>query len=146
MVFRYLMPRYPVHMLRAEVDRLLSGALASVSDGSAPVHGRSPINIWENDDALSVELEIPGVEADQIEISVVDNELSIKVERPKLEAEEIKYHRRERAAGGFGRVVRLPADVDADRVQAELHNGVLTITLPRAESERPRKIEVTSVN
>jgi HSP20 family protein len=59
-----------------------------------------------------------------------------------LEKEGVTFHRRERPSGSFVRVVQLPAEVDADRVEAELRNGVLTLTLPKAESARPRKISV----
>jgi len=89
-----------------------------------------------------VELEIPGVKGDQIDISVTGGELSLHVEREQEEEEGVTYHRRERPMGGFTRVLRLPADVDADNVQAELNHGVLKITLPKAESAKPRKINV----
>jgi HSP20 family protein len=73
---------------------------------------------------------------------VVGDELSIKVERPDLPQEGPAYHRRERGVGSFSRVVRLPAEVDPDQVEAEMRQGVLTVTLPKAESARPRKIRV----
>ena len=142
MVFRYLRPRHPAHQLRDEMDRLLSGFFGSGSTRTSADQGRPAVNVWENGDALSVELEIPGVKSDDLDISVVDNELSVKVERPEVESEGVTYHRRERAAGSFARMLRLPAEVDPSRVSAELVNGVLTIHLPKAESARPRKIQV----
>jgi HSP20 family protein len=146
MVFRYVGTRHPVHQLRREMDRLLSGFVGNVGDLNWPVvgRGRPAVNLWETGDALKLELELPGVPSDQIELSVVGDELSIRVERPDAEPQGATYHRRERGVGAFARAVRLPLEVDAERVEAELRHGVLTITLPKAESARPRKIQVAS--
>ncbi len=146
MVLRYMGPRYPVQQLRREMDRLLSGFAGGVGDVSWPLtgRGRPALNAWETDDAFQVELELPGVKGDQIDLSVVGDELTIKVERPDTEQEGVTYHRRERPVGSFARVFRLPLPVDADRVAADMRNGVLTITLPKSESARPRKIPVSS--
>ena len=145
MVLRYVGPRHPVHQLRREMDRLIGGFLGSVGDVSWPLtgRGRPALNVWETDDALKVELEVPGVKSDQVELSVTGDELSIKVERPDVEQEGTAYHRRERPVGSFARVLRLPTPVDADRVEAEMRHGVLTISLPKSESVRPRKIQVS---
>ena len=145
MMMRYLGPRYPVQQLRREMDRLLSGFAGNVSEMAWPLagRGRPALNAWETDEGFHVELELPGVKGDQIELSVVGDELSIKVERPDVEQEGTTYHRRERPVGSFARVFRLPLPVDADRVAADLRHGVLTITLPKAESARPRKIRVS---
>ena len=64
------------------------------------------------------------------------------MQRPDLEEEGVTYHRRERPTGTFTRVVQLPAEVDADRVQAELSDGVLRVTLPKVPAAKPRRIEV----
>jgi len=145
MVFRYVGTRHPIHQLRREMDRLLSGFVGNVGELNWPVVGRArpAVNAWEVGEALKLEVELPGVESDQIELSVVGDELSIKVQRPDAEPQGATYHRRERSVGEFARVVRLPVEVDADHVEAELRHGVLTITLPKAESARPRKIQVT---
>ena len=100
------------------------------------------MNVWEQDDAILVELEVPGVKKEHLDLSVVGKELSIRIERPDGEQEGVVYHRRERPVGNFSRVLPLPSEVDANRVSAELHDGVLTITLPKAESAKPRKITV----
>jgi HSP20 family protein len=144
MVFRYNFPRGTATQLRREMDRLLSSFAGNFADGSRPWvdRGQPSINLWETGDALVAEAELPGVQQDQIEISVVGNELTLKVERPELEKEGLTFHRRERANGSFVRVVRLPTEIDANRVEADLRNGVLTVTLPKAESARPRKISV----
>jgi len=146
MVFRYLWSQPSVQQVRQEMDRLLSGHFGDVAGGLLPRRGQPAVNVWEREDSLFVELEVPGVKTDQVDISVIEDELSIKIQRPEVEREEGIYHRRERGVGTFSRVMRLPVSVDADRVEAELRNGVLTITLPKAESARLRKIEVTSAS
>ena len=142
MVFRYFTPRHPVDQLRHDMNRLFNGFFSTPGGESASREGRPAVNIWDRDDSLFVELEVPGVTSDQLDISVVDNELSIRLERPDVEQDGVTYHRRERPVGTFARVLRLPVDVDADRVSANLRDGVLTVELPKAESARPRKIEV----
>ncbi len=146
MVFHYRNLRQPVHQFRSEMDRLLAGFFGRPSNGGWPQTepGRPAVNLWENDDALMVELEVPGIHGDQLEVSAVGDELSVKIERPDLQQEGVTYHRRERPVGSFSRLLRLPADVDADRVEAELREGVLTIRLPKAASAKPRKITVAS--
>jgi len=146
MVFRQIGGRHPVAQMRQEMDRLLSGFLGNVAESGWPLVGRSrpAVNVWEDAGAIYVELELPGVKKDELEIAVAGGELSIKVERPEVEQKGVTYHRRERGIGSFARILRLPVDVDPDKVEAELVGGVLTITLPKSEAARPRKIEVVS--
>ena len=146
MVLQYFDTRYPVHQLRDATDRLLNGFLGPASGPWWPRVGRDQpaVNLFEDGDTLVAELEVPGLKRDQVDISVGGGELSIQIQRPDFRQEEVTYHRRERPLGTFTRVLRLPADVDADGVNAELRDGVLTISLPKAESAKPRKIEVTS--
>jgi HSP20 family protein len=143
MAFRYM---HPLEQLRSEVDKLLSGFVGTLPEGpwTGIVRGHPPINLWEKDDALMLELELPGVKGDQIDLSVVGNELTIKIDRPEVQQDGVTYHRRERPVGSFTRVLRLPAEVDPNKVEADLRDGVLTITLTKAESAKPRKINVTS--
>jgi len=146
MVFRYRNMRQPIFQLRNDLDRMLTGVFGPWAEGVLPGTGRGQpaVNMWEASDAVLVELEVPGLKADHFEISVVGNQLTLTVDRPELNQEGVTYHRRERPVGSFTRVLRLPVEVDANRVEAELRDGVLTITLPKAESAKPRKIVVTS--
>jgi HSP20 family protein len=138
--------RNPFHQFRDEVDRLVTGVLAGRPDGLVPgmCRGQPAINVWEENDVLKIEMELPGVKSDQLDISVAGGELSVKVNVPDEVKESVTYHRRERPSGSFSRIVRLPIAVNAERVEADLHDGVLTVTLPKAESAKPRKINVTS--
>ncbi len=130
--------------LRREVDRLFNNFLSELPETGLPLTGRNriPVNVWETPEAFFVEAEVPGVTTDQIDISVVGNELTLRVNRPQPADEGVTYHRRERQTGECSRVIRLPGEFDVDRIQADLQNGVLTITLPKAEAVRPRKIQV----
>lgn len=143
MVFWYRNTPHPVRQLRDEMDRLFSGFLGQLSD-RGPRHGQPAVNVWEHEETVMVELEVPGVKADQVDISVVGGELSLKIERPELAQQNVTYHRRERPVGSFTRLLRLPADIDGDQVTAELSDGVLTIALPKAENAKPRKINVAT--
>ncbi len=138
--------RHPVAQLRDEMERLLSGVFGQPAEGVWPsaTRGQPALNLWEQDDALVAELEVPGVTAEQIDVSVIGGELSVQVQRQDHIQEGATCHRRERLVGATTRVLRLPADVDGDNVQAVIKDGVLTITLPKAETAKPRKIKVSS--
>ncbi len=114
--------------------------------GTARRPGRGiypPLSLWEDDDNLYVESELPGMEVGDLEIYVSgDHQLTIKGERKAPELNEGTWHRQERQFGAFERTVELPQPVDADRVQAEFTRGVLRITLPKREEVKARKIEV----
>jgi HSP20 family protein len=147
MVLRPDRPRHPAHQLRREMNQLFSGFLAN-PERFWPIagQGQPAVNVWDSTDAIHVEMEVPGVKSDQVEISVAGDELTVKIERPELKQGNVVYHRRERPVGSFARVLRLPTEVDADQVEAELRHGVLTIRLPKAEAARPRKIQVKAAS
>ncbi len=146
MTLVYRNSRRPLHQLRDEMDRLWTGFFGPTAEGllSPVFHGQPAANIWERDDALLVEMEVPGVKNEQIDISVAGDELSVKINRPEIEQEGVTYHRRERPVGVMTRLLRLPIEVNSEKVEAELHDGVLKITLPKAESAKPRKINVAT--
>lgn len=128
-----------VPRLRDEFERLLTGnGFRAFNVTAFPA-----INMWEDDNNLYVEAELPGFDMSQVEITVTgDNQLSIKGERKQPELENGTWHRQERGFGKFSRMIELPEPVDADKVTAEFKYGVLTITLPKKEEAKPRKIEV----
>jgi len=148
MPLRYRGLRHPVTQLRDEMDRLLTGFFGPPAEGSWTPTSRSQpaVNLWEQGDALVAELEVPGVTSEQLDISVIGGELSLEIHRPDPPGDGVTYHRRERPTGSFARVLRLPADVDANRVQAELKDGIVTITLPKAEEAKPCRIKVASAS
>jgi HSP20 family protein len=100
------------------------------------------VNVWEDDRTIYTECELHGMRMEDLEVSVLGDELTIKGERRVDERENATFHCRERRFGAFSRVIRLPVDVNPDEVQAALRDGILTITLPKAETAVPRKINV----
>ncbi|MBA4388234.1 MAG: Hsp20/alpha crystallin family protein [Verrucomicrobia bacterium] len=102
-----------------------------------------PVNAWISGDGLVVDAELPGVDPKNVEISVQGNELTVSGSRAAGELpKDATYERRERKFGGFRRTMELPFKVEADKVSAAYKNGVLRITLPRAESDKPRKVKI----
>jgi len=90
-----------------------------------------------------VRAELPGLKADDINVSVTNNNLSISGERKiPSEGENVRYHRREREAGRFNRAIALPGEVDADRVEANHSDGILKVVIPKAEKAKPKQITV----
>jgi HSP20 family protein len=128
--------------VRREVLRLLDTA---TGDG-APDAGAGvfpPMNISQDDDHFYLRAEVPGIKPAELSISALRNRVSIsgKREIPR-ENERVSYHRRERPEGAFNRTVTLPLEVDPERVDARYAEGVLTLTLPKAEQAKPRQIAV----
>ena len=102
-----------------------------------------PVNVYASEDDVIVTSEIPGIEASEIDLSVVGDTLTLKAERKPLELKEGgKWHRNERGHGSFTRTIKLPYNVDSTRIEALYDIGILKLTLPRAESDKPRKINV----
>lgn len=146
MMLRRLDTAGPVLRIRSDVDRLFNELMDTVSRGNvfAPFASRAfpALNVWEDDEKLYVEAELPGFTMNDLDVSVTGDELTIKGERKDEVTEDLTYHRRERGIGRFSRVLRLPMEVDTEKVTATLRNGVLSLTLPKAQAVMPRKIEV----
>jgi HSP20 family protein len=127
--------------LHQEVNQLFN----LFSQGADPFSSRvyPAINLTEEGNNLYVRAELPGLNPESLDISVIEGKLMIRGER-KIEEEDQRtsYHRREREAGFFRRTIALPIKVDSRKVSASMKNGVLTITLPKSEEAIPRKITV----
>ncbi len=102
---------------------------------------RPPYRVWETDGKVVVELEMPGVKKDDLEIKIENNELEI-IGRRSVEEIKGEYLIRERRDGDFYRVFTLDNTIDQDKIEAELKNGVLTLELALKESEKPKLITV----
>jgi HSP20 family protein len=103
------------------------------------------INIWTNEDGQLISAEMPGVHPGDIDIDVTGDALSISGERkPDEVAKDAYFHRRERSYGSFSRTIQLPFMIDTNKVEAKFQNGVLLISLPRAEADKPKKITIKS--
>ncbi len=102
-----------------------------------------PVNVYEDKDHLSIEAQLPGIDLNDIELSVKEQTLNLRGER-KAEAEKSKdgYHVREARYGAFSRSFSLPNTVNADEAKATYDKGVLTITIPKQEKAKPRTIQI----
>ena len=101
------------------------------------------LNVFSNEDDLVITSEIPGVDPEDVEISIEGDSLTIKGLRKANDLQPgEKWHLRERSTGNFTRTLRLPYRVESPRVEADYKSGVLMITLPRAQADKPRKIQV----
>ena len=127
--------------MRRQMDRLFDEAM---TPHQLPQAGVFPlVNLTEDKDKYYIRAELPGVKADELDIQVTGNNLAITGER-KIAAEDegAKYHRREREAGTFSRMIGLPGEVDTDKVEAKLENGILTVLVSKAEVAKPKQITV----
>lgn len=126
--------------VRKDFERLSSDFPSSLF--RLPSAGVFPLmNITEDADNFYVRAELPGVTSDALNISVTGETLTLSGERKLPDAgKTASFHRREREAGSFSRVLTLPGRLDVEKVAAHAQNGVLTILLPKAESAKPRQI------
>jgi HSP20 family protein len=124
--------------LQDEVNRLFS-SYQLPSAASFP-----PVNAFANEDGIVLTAQLPGVEQDDLEISVFRDTLTLRGRRQPEASGREAYHRRERGHGEFVRNIALPFRVDPERVEAAVQDGVLRISLHRPEQDKPRRIKVST--
>ncbi len=101
------------------------------------------LDVYEEKDEIIVKAELPGMDKNEIEVEITDSELILKGEKKKEEkVEEKNYYRCERSYGAFRRSVRLPKDVQADKIKASFKNGILEVRLPKTEKAKAKEIKV----
>jgi HSP20 family protein len=128
--------------MQREMNRLFNGYSPSRLR-SAPSY--PALNIWANEEGLLVSAEMPGVQVDDIDVSVDGKTLTISGVRKSDDLPEgARIHRRERRFGDFSRTIQLPLAVNSEEVKASFKDGILSILLPGAESEKPKKITIQS--
>jgi HSP20 family protein len=127
--------------LRQEMNRLFQDWPTQARWVEAPAF--PAMNVWTNEGSAVVTAELPGLDPEDIDISVVNDTLTLKGKRDADECDqETRFHRRERGCGSFTRAFQLPFQVEPGKVEAKFEKGVLSITLPRAEADKPRKIAI----
>jgi len=134
-------PFAELERMRRQMERLFEGWPSAYQ---RPAAGVFPlINLTEDKNGFLIRAELPGIASDDLEIQATSNSVSISGERRiPTENKEAKYHRREREAGKFSRIVGLPSEINPDRVEASLVHGILTVAVPKAEAAKPRQISV----
>lgn len=133
--------------MAAEMDRLMSSALNEFEPVTNPRRRADApaLNLWEDDGTLHVEMELPGISMEDLDLSVFQNRLTIRGQRRPMSPEGARVLRRERAEGEFTRTITFGTEIDSENVSATLRDGILHVALPRAEAARPRRIEVRSL-
>jgi HSP20 family protein len=114
-----------------------------IPERSALAVSYPPVNLWEDDDFVYAEAELPGLKLPDLEISVTaDKQLTLKGKREPAAPEKVEWHRQERGFDSFERTIELPVSVDAGKVEARLENGVLTVKMAKSPAAKPKKIPV----
>lgn len=137
---------HDVFDMRRDVSRLFDTMLANGGEPeyAPPNAWRPAIDIAETEHDVILTMDLPGIERQDLDVSVVDNRLTIKGERKQEgPSKERHTHRVERSYGTFSRAFDLPAGVDATKIAATYRDGVLAVSVPKVEATKPRQIEVT---
>lgn len=101
------------------------------------------LNVYEDKDLITIKAELPGVQAENLDISFEGDTLTIQGKRdPYHSGEKVSYHRREIETGSFNRAITLPVKIDPDTISARLRNGLLVITMEKAASVKPRQVTI----
>jgi len=130
----------------AAVQRAMDSVMGGDWLGTRTAGGGAypPVSVFNDGEDFVVVAELPGVRKEDLDLQVRGDTLRIKGKKSVAYEGEASVHRRERGAGEFDRTLTLPAQLDAAKVSAEYRDGVLTVRLPRAESERPRSVAINA--
>ena len=128
--------------LREAMDRLFDDAFTRPFGMAASLQAPA-VDLYQTDDEVVVHASLPGMKAEDVQISITGDLLTLKGEfKEKEEKKEKAYHLREQRFGSFERILSLPTEVVADKAKADFADGILTIILPKAEEVKPRTITV----
>lgn len=134
--------RFPIDNVRREMERMF-GEEWPFFNWAPTERAYPPVNIYERPDSVVVEFEIPGINPENTDLTMTGGSITLKAKRPiEGDIPPEKYLVRERWRGEFGRTVTVPGVVDSTRAEAQYRNGLLSITIPRTEEARPKRVEV----
>lgn len=133
-----------MYLTTTRLSRIMDDVLGGEWNGRTVAQRWAPAcDIFEDKENLKIVLELPGVKPEDVKISLENQVLTIQGEKRQVAEESSeRWHRYERSYGSFERRFTLPSTVDPEKIQAKADNGVLTVTLPRAERAKPRQIQV----
>ncbi len=133
----------PLRALQEEFDQLFNRLSSEWNGGRLRPEFYAASDLSETADAFQVRMDVPGIKPDDINVQVTGDTVRVSGERKEEKEEKGKtYHRLERRSGKFSETLRLPCAVNEEKVQAEFHDGVLTITLPKTEATKTRTVKV----
>jgi len=136
----------PFSDMRTTMDRLFDEGFSRpwrLIPNSTEYEATFPVEVSETDESLDVKASLPGVKPEEVEVTVANDILTIKAaHQEKKEEKKRDYYRREIRYGSFHRSLSLPVSVDAEKAQASFDNGILSLTLPKAEAIRPKQIKI----
>ena len=136
-------PAREMMTLREAMDRLFDDAFTRPLSLSGSNWSVPAVDMYQTDNEVVVKAALPGIKADEVQINVTGEVLTIKGEtKQESETKEKAYHIREQRLGTFERSLVLPTEVVADKAKADFENGILTITLPKAEEVKPKSISI----
>ncbi len=136
-------PARDMMTLREAMDRLFDDAFTRPLSMAGNNWSVPAVDMYQTDNEIVVKAAIPGIKADEVQINITGDVLSLKGEvKQSEEAKEKAYHIREQLWGSFERTLVLPSNVVADKARADFENGILTITLPKAEEAKPKTITI----
>lgn len=131
--------------IQREINRMFDSFFRAGADdeGLLPSTWNPPVDIAEHDDTFVVRMELPGVSRDDVKISMQQNQLTVRGEKKReTETKKSDFQRVERCYGSFQRTFTLPSVVKAEKIDATYRDGILTITLPKAEEAKAKEIEI----
>ena len=139
----YRNPFNELERMRRQMD-MLAGNLFTGSPQQTVASGVYPaLNLTEDKDKYYIRAELPGLKNEDLDIQATGKSISISGQKKiPPEDDNAKYHRREREAGKFSRIIDLPDNIDTEKVEAGLASGILTITIPKAEAVKPKQITI----
>ncbi len=136
-------PRNRFGLMNGELDRMINEIFNGGSIVESEANWAPRADVHETDDSFFVQVDVPGIDKNDVKVQFEDNTLTVSGERKYEKSDDDKnYHHVERVYGSFTRTIRLSKDVDAQKISANYKNGVLEITLPKAEEVKPKAIEI----
>lgn len=136
--------RYTGAPVRRSLADEFFGSFGRLFDDMAPAgSGSAGMDFYETEDSLVLELAVPGVTADGIDVNIEGRELTIRAELPEGDEEGRRYWVRSLPRGAFSRTLRLPAGIDGEGIEARVQAGLLVLTIPKAPEARSRRIEIS---
>lgn len=144
MYFNNWFPFYDVEKTLDEVDRLFNAVNQPLGLRSVPRGTFPPINVYDQGDKSVMVVEIPGIDPDKLELSVLEDTVTLSGKRASEEEKDSRVFRNERPVGSFSRTITLPDAVNPETVAAEYQDGILRVTMDKAEAAKPRQIAIKS--